>query len=343
MLIDWLTLKLSREDAPDWFGWRVLEEQGDRILRYCPRTGTKVWEVPAWETIRSDSHQISIRCSGSSLLVQGSPARCLGDGDTVFGAGDVGRDIVACAKAMISLITKVHCIFPVPDYRLWSCSRIDVTCNYYLESLAEVRCALSELRNVEGGRYRVSQQAGDTVYWSHKSTMKSAKAYAKGPHLRYLLGKSTYHGRTYNEQDLKKAEKLIRFERTLARHFFRDKEPWYTFDWAFLYREHQSFFNRMIGEESIGITDMSMIERIKKVSESDGQSQAVSRTWALIQVMGWEAARESMQPRTWYRHLSVLRKAGLGDADISAGRVVSLRRRLVLQPVASWEDLRRVA
>lgn len=343
MLIDWLTLILDRTDAPDWSGWGYLEQQGDRIMRYCPKTGSKVWEVPAWDTVRSDSHQITIRCSGSKLVIQGSPARCLGDGDTVFGVGDEGRDVVACAKAMMRVLTKVYCIFPLPDFRLWKLTRIDVTCNFLLASLAEVRCALAELRNVEGGRYRVSQQAGDTVYWSHQSTVRSGKAYAKGPHLKYLLNQDTYKGRSYNTSELKLAERLIRLELRLGRHFLRKQDPWYTLTWDFFYSQHESYFGRMIGDDSIGVADMSMIERISQVAESEGQAQAVSRTWAIIQVMGWEGAKASMRRSTWYLHLAVLRKAGLGDADISAGRVVSLRRRLVLQPVSSWDDLRRVA
>ena len=64
----------------------------------------------------------------------------------------------------------------LPDHpEVWIVSRADITQNIMLDSLSDVRVALRYLRECEGGRYRVSQQAGDTVYWSHRSRLRKGR------------------------------------------------------------------------------------------------------------------------------------------------------------------------
>lgn len=354
MLIDWLTLKLTRESCPDWGGWKQLERWGDRVLRVCARTGAIVWETTAWDSVRSDSHQLAVVASAHSLRIQGSPARVMGDGDTVFGVGVAGRDVYACAAAMIGFIGRRLCLATIPHVRLWSCSRMDVTANYALPRVSDVRVALTELRNIEGGRYRVSQTAGDTVYWSHLSAHRAGKAYAKGAHLRYLLQQHTYAGRRYSDSELTLADKLLREELRLGRKYFLElrklKVAWYSLKWPHWFGEFENYFGRMLG--TVEVVDMaSILDRLLQLPNpkepgqflSEGRAKAVYRTWMSISTIGWQATRELMPPRTWYDHLGFLRQIGLGDADISAGRVISLRRPLVLTPVTSWEELRMAA
>lgn len=343
-MIDWISLRLDSSSCPDFGGWVALRNWGDRILRYCPRTGETRWEVAAWDSIRSDSHQLAIKASAGGLWVQGSPARVMGSGDTVFGAGDAGRDVELCARAMIDFAARLLRLSPVPHFRLWVVTRFDVTQNYDLGSAASVRTALAELRNVEGGRYRVSQQAGDTVYYSHLSRHRAGKAYAKGPHLVHLLKQSTYTGCRYSESDLELAHRLLRLELRLGSKFFHQLQmPWYLLKWSDLKEQHDSYFMRMVGVEGIEVTDMGYVDRFVKVAPSEGQGRGAARSWALVQSMGWQAARESIPKSTWYLHQKIWRAAGLGDADISAGRVVSLRRPLIMRPVSSWDELRLAA
>jgi hypothetical protein len=348
-MIDWLSLRLDAQNCPDWGGWRRLAYWGDRIMRYCPASGAIVWESAAWDSVRSDSHQLALKASAGSLFVQGSPARVMGDGDTVFGSAVGGRDICRCAETMIAFASRLLHVSPVPSLRLWACSRADVTQNFLIEGLgaAGVRVALSELRSIEGGRYRVSQQAGDTVYWSHLSRHRAGKAYAKGPHLRYLMKKDTYTGRLYDDSELSLADLLLRLELRLgSKFFFNLREqgiPWYNLTWSDLQAQHDEYFERMLGVEGVEGVGMQFVEQCVRVAPSEGQGKAAARTWSVIQSMGWQAARDSMPLRTWYRHLKILKAAGLGDADISAGRVVSLRRPLLIRPVVSWSDLHQVA
>lgn len=344
MLIDWLSLRLDESACPDWAGWVLLRSWGDRILRYCPRTGETRWEIAAWDSIRSDSHQLAIKVSGGSLMVQGSPARVMGVGDTVFGLGDEGRNIVQCAKMMIEFASRLIYCNPVPHYRLWKLTRIDITGNYLLPNLAGVRVALGELRNIEGGRYRVSQQAGDTVYWSHLSRHRAGKAYAKGPHLAYLFKQASYTGCRYSESDLALADRLLRLELRLGSKWFHQCPiPWYRLAWDTLKKQHDDYFMRMVGVEGVEGVDMDYVDRFVRVAPTPGQGKAAARSWALVATMGWQAARDTMPKSTWYRHCQIWRAAGFSDADISAGRVVSLRRPLIMYPVSSWEELRELS
>ena len=62
--------------------------------------------------------------------------------------------------------------------------------------------------------------------------------------------------------------------------------------------------------------------------------------WLLIQSHGWQVTRDTTSKSTWYRNLKVLHKAGLGDLDISHGKVVHFRQKIIeAQKVNSWADI----
>jgi hypothetical protein len=207
-------------------------------------------------------------------------------------------------------------------------------------ALADVRSALSILRNCEGGRYRVSQQAGDTVYWQHKSRLKAGKAYAKGPHLRHCVKDPKYSGVRYSEEQLAAVECCLRLELTHGSQFWRERVgcPWYEVKAGELRAWHGEYFGRMLGEAEV--TEMNVEQRVKAVAASEGQAKAAIGAWALIRAYGWEKARDMSSRRTWYRNLKILRDAGLSDADLSAGNVVAIRRPLIqCQEVNSWDEL----
>lgn len=333
MLLDWITARVPM----DMLSPEAREKArglGDRVCCYCPKTGDVRYESSKWDSVRSDSHQVVSRAS-SDLWIQGSPARVVGDGDTVFGAGaSRALDVVGALRRMVAFLAgQLECALPDADY--WIVSRVDVTGNLLLGSLADVRTALSILRGVEGGRYRVSSTAGDTVYWSNQSKLRKGKAYAKGPHLRHLLQKQTYTGRRYEESELKFAERLLRLELTLGREWFA-RNPWKEVTAQRLRVEWEEYFGRMIGGAEM-VEDDDLKTRIIKSADSEGKGKAAYGCWLMIQNEGWERARESYSKTSWYRHIQILRAAGLRDADISAGRVVQLRRRIIeAQLVTSW-------
>ena len=74
MLIDWITAKLDEKHLSEET-IRILRSRSDRIIRISAETGEQVYETQAWDSIRSDSHSITIRMSSDCLFICGSPAR----------------------------------------------------------------------------------------------------------------------------------------------------------------------------------------------------------------------------------------------------------------------------
>ena len=350
MLVDWITAKLPYTVCPA-FPWRDLMGSTDRIQRFNPATGAITWEKTAWESIRSDSHGVTFRFSADALFVQGSPARSEGDGCNVFG-GQAAQslDLIRCLQIMIAHVGRALGT-PLPHAELWHVTRVDVTANLALPSLPDVRVALRTLRDVEGGRYRVSQLAGDTVYWSHSSKLRSGKAYAKGPHLRHLNKLADPGEEKYTEDKIGLADRLLRLELKLGSQFFRelstrfDLGSWRDISPDFLREQWSGYFARMVGSESVDM-NTDLLEKLLALVDAGviptkGQARAAYGLWMLIQSVGWEASKAATSKPSWYRNLGHLRAAGLGDADFSAGSVVTLRRKsLLLEPVTCWEDLR---
>ncbi|RKT46627.1 phage/plasmid replication protein, II/X family [Thiocapsa rosea] len=343
MLVDWITARLPldllcEEDRETLLGL------GDRIRRFNPKTGELCWETTAWDSIRSDSHQINFKPGGDALWIQGSPGRVFGDGDAVFGAGPASAlDLSGCVRGMAAMVFDAQGLQSSPSVGQWIVSRVDVTGMLLLDSLPDVRAALSVLKNCEGQRYRVEQQAGDTVYWSKSSRIRKGKAYAKGPHLRYLMKKRDYQGRRYTDDEIEAAGCLLRLELTLGAQWWRERagKSWWLVSASELKKEWTEYFNRMLGDAKV--TEMNLQERIRAVVETDGQAKAAHACWALIKAYGWDKARDMQSKSAWYRNLKALRDAGLSDADLSHGNVVPFRRPLIeSRMVDSWADLYRL-
>lgn len=336
MLVDWLTIRVSMDRlTPE--ARLVLNELGDRICCYCPKTGHVHYEAPRWNSVRSDSHQIAVK-AGSDLWIQGSPARVLGDGDTVFGSGaSSDLNLKMCGHAMIQFVANQLGI-TLPWVTDWIVSRVDVTQNYALANLDEVHSALAILARTSGGRFRVSSMHGDTVYYNQKSRLRAGKGYSKGSHLEWLMRQPKYDGRRYTVEEIELAKKILRLELRLGREWFR-RNSWLEVTPDELRREFHSYFDRMIGGAEMGAGN-DLRERIYQVSDTQGQGAAAYSMWLLITHEGWEVARQNTSKTTWYRNLKVLRKAGLSDADVSHGRVVPLRRKIIeCQQVDNWLQL----
>lgn len=345
MLIDWVTARLDLQGFFSQKECETLRNHGDRIQRFDPKTGEQRWESSCWESIRSDSHQLSMRVGSDALWVQGSPARIIGNGCAVFGSGaSSALDVVGCVERMAGYAFESFHVEPRGTAKDWQVSRIDVTGNLVLADLSEVREALRVLRDVEGGRYRVSQQAGDTVYWSHLSRIQSGKAYAKGPHLRYQAKRG--NGIDYSEEQLLMAQRLLRLELKIGSQHLREKRSgreWHEMTADDLRKLWAEYFDRMVGGVEIR-DDADLRDRIFLNAESDGRARAAWGLWCQIQTQGRERAREMTTKTSWYRNLKLLRKSGLADADLSVGQVVQLRRRIIeCTHVHSWDELRKSA
>ncbi|TPQ24994.1 phage/plasmid replication protein, II/X family [Methylomonas koyamae] len=343
MLIDWITAYLPMTEIPTDH-WQELRKMTDRVMRYCPRTGETRWESSAWDSIRSDSHQIAFRVGSDAIWIQGSPARVCGSGDAVFGEGpSAALDLVGCLSRMASFVSQQIQLDLPCNPHVWHVTRIDVTGNLILDDLAAVRIALRTLRECEGGRYRVSQQAGDTVYWSHKSRLRSGKAYAKGPHIEYQTKKADYSGREYTKPEKDLISRLLRLELKLGSQWIRERiegnKKWYELTKSDLKNEWNTYFKRMIGEADMK-NDDELKDRIIAAAKTEGQGKSAYMFFLFIKQNGWQAAKENYPKATFFRHTKILRAAGLGDADISTGNVVQLRRKVLeCQVVNNWSEL----
>lgn len=338
-MIDTLALVLDLKNLEHlWAPCAAYCSRGWKIQKYNPTTGEVAWDIGTWEKSRSDDHRIAIKVSSSQIRIQGSTARARGDLNNVWGV----ESLIEAARAHVRLAAQLLPEIPLPtNLRCWRVVRADATYNYDLGGAPEVRQALAYLRDHEGGRYKVDTRRGETVYWSPGSDMRVGKAYHKGCHLNYASRKGQASA---TPEEMKLAERLLRLECEHRAKYWRERRKKGLRDWSWDPRvAHQEYFGPLIG--TVEVAEMNELELFEKHAPTKGQALGAYRTWQLIKAIGHREAMDSMTRATWYRHLKVMKAAGLGWGDLKTGTVVPFRRRLLVisQPVESWDDLRRVA
>lgn len=339
MLLDWLTLKLRSAYIADQQALSDYRNSRPHVTKFTPATGVVEWTVATRESIRTDSHQITVGI-GEDIDISGSPARSKGQRNNVFGSLDVVQaafDHIAAAEAATGI--------PLPrDLSLYRVTRVDVTCNYDMGGDHEVRQALAYLQQTDGGRYKLKSKAG-SVYWSPSSRMRAGKAYAKGPHAWYQRKRCDAQ---YTADELRMLEGVLRLELKLGGEWWRRARNagrnWWEFTAEDFLTEHESYFGKLIGSTEISNMKDVRVE-IWRVAPTEGQAEKAYATWGMIQAFGHAHVREMTKKRTWYRHLRILQDAGLGWGDICAGRVVQLRKTplVIGQPLSGWNDLKKAA
>lgn len=335
-MIDWLTLVL---DLPEHLWARCARHaaHGREILCWTPATGEVEWTTPARESVRSDSHQITVQVSGARVMIQGSPARSMGLRSNVFGSDSLAE----CARAHVRFAQRSLPELALPGPHAWKITRVDVTENFDFGSASEVRQALGYLRHFDGGRYRVDTKRGETVYWSPASTLRSGKAYHKGPHLEWAVGRDQAQATL---EEIQLAHRLLRLELRLGGAWWRRLRQQGFKQWSVnLAEQFEIYWSGLIGK--VEVAEMGELECLRKVCPTEGRALGAYRTWSLIKAVGHLEAKGSMPDRTWYLHVKYLKAAGLGWGDLATGQVVQFRRRALelREPVRSWEELRRVA
>jgi len=107
------------------------------------------------------------------------------------------------------------------------------------------------------------------------------------------------------------------------------------------------FFGRLV--DGVEVTDMERMELVQKIRVAndctESRADAAFATYRNIRADGFDVAKGFISRATWYRHLAMLRKVGISDADLVSGNVVQFRpvRVVLAQPVGSWDDVRRAA
>src|SRR3569832_626733 len=120
--------------------------------------------------------------------------------------------------------------------------------------------------------------------------MRSGKAYAKGPHIRYQARKEQA---APTERELRLADRLLRLELKLGNEFWRRRREEGISDYdADLQGEFARYFSGLIG--AVEVTEMNDLDRIMEVAATEGQAVAAHRSKREIRRIGHLAARDSM-------------------------------------------------
>ncbi|WP_331346821.1 phage/plasmid replication protein, II/X family [Cellvibrio sp. UBA7661] len=340
-MIDWLTLWLDASLLDRDSMQRVLKD-ADRVQRINGLTGEVRWESAVREHIKSDDHNVTVNF-GSRLQIQGSPARVTSS-HNVFGS----LDIQQCAKDMIDFVAKHHSIFIPKNLKLWSCSRIDITQNFDMGSLAQAQQAIDYLKPLKCGRQKTSTY-DTSVIWGKGSTLHKGKAYLKGTQLRELVAKNNAR---VSEVELLKADRLLRLEYTMARgliHRLRENAGmnWYDLTPEILLAHHSDYFSKFIS--TVEVVDMcnvldKLLANVGKGENqipTEGRARAAYRCYTDIRMNGYHIAKETYGRSAWYTHVKNLGTIGLVAADLQPINVVPLRRRQIVldQPISSWDQI----
>jgi len=343
-MIDWLTLIIDGSLLPVDAREKCLNNI-DRIQRINPATGEVRWETVCRESIRSDSHHVTVQF-GSTLTIQGSPAR-IANCNNVFGELDIQK----CALDMITFVATHFHIFLPRNLKKWRCTKIDVTQNFDMGSLEQVQQAIDAYKFIKVGRQKTSTEE-TTVMWGKGSTLHMGKMYAKGPHARKMASQKSA---SYSETELKKADKLLRVEYSIRRLMIRRLREtgleWYQLTPQILLGLHRDYFHKFISE--VEVVDMDnilnlLLENVGKGEgriPTEGRARAAYDCYLRCRELGVKVARTTYPSSTFRKHLQNLRSVGLGESDLQPYNVVPLRRRQLFldKPVSSWDEIQLVA
>lgn len=376
-MIDWMTLRIPLSSFLK--GEEMLEKFTDYLGTQCTYNskGELIREKFVFDIdkLRSDEiglfWQVQYNGKQNYLLIAGSPAS-VEFGNNIFGSNDV----MHCAKVMHKQ-AQLGLQMILPPIHTWQCMRLDFNYNYLLDSNAQVKQALRELKNGHGSRQKISNGHGDTLEIGHSSKMISGVIYDKGTQVKNLVKKLFKDDKPipYEPWEIDIIGRLLRFELRLKRQWFEklkhkkdykhflhndintkqslknyrdyyeNTQPWTEITEQDLIEKHYSYFKPFTG--SIGVTDMTtLLKNLTDLGLSEGRARAAYQTWALIKTMGYEQAKESLNPNTFRNHKSYLLKAGLTQTDLqnSENNVLVFKRKTIelSTPVTNWSEVLRL-
>lgn len=339
MLIDWLTLRCKISDIQENDLLQLIPYLAKMEIT-CLLTDevVKTKMVVDIDAVRSDFTGMvwSISSNGKDkyLNIGASPAS-LEHGSNLFGSFDYQH----CKQILLNHARKVLpnvCLF----HDEWHPRRIDITQNFHMESLIQVKDALHILRASDGMRQK-STVKGDSVYWGESSKYKRGKAYDKYTQACELNKRFIKQSKTpiYTNEQLQQMSSIIRLEMTLGRQWFDEHQDESLLTPDYLIKQHNEFFGQFIGDSEV--TDMDkLLKALIQTAPSEGRARSAYNTYLNIKHNGYNHTKESMNYNTFRIHKKHLLNAGLCQADLTSGRVIELRkRRITMQPVYNWSHL----
>ncbi|MEE4245102.1 MAG: phage/plasmid replication protein, II/X family [Kangiellaceae bacterium] len=338
-MIDWLTLTISHDEISEETR-AYFDSLSDMIIR-IDNDGQEVWRTSAAVPLRSDSHGLTLKSGTNGVTLMGSPAR-ITQNNNIFGK----RCVVECAHDMINFVQN-HTGHALPlDLNLWKCTRIDVTLNHIMDSEEDVKYALEEMANANGGRFRVMNH-GSTVYWNKTSQHLSGKAYAKGAHVRHMIkktsrqlnrkaleGKDTARERaslfSATHEEIFVSNHILRLELKLGNKKMRQLDkPWHHLTIEELEQMNVIYFEKIIGNEiKKTITEDNIVSELVNSGLTERQAKAARTTWVMIQKTSYDWVYNNMSRATFYRHKKQLEKIGFGLADFQSGKITNIASQL---------------
>ena len=343
-MIDRLLLILPYDVAPTGL-IEMLQSRFNRLLEIAP-DGSVNWEKPRTSRVRSDDPDVNIRFAAKGVHLWGSPAMVMGT-NNVFGSSDIRE----CATSMLLHASRaLECM--LPSIEVWQLGGLDITHNYMLEDVRDVKSALSFYGRISNGKLKTTRYP-ESVYFGMGSRLRTGKIYAKGYQLE-KLGKKHDLGLSNWQKAI--CYNFLRFELCLKSYWFarylKTHPGWEWLDMTeddleSIYGEFWADIVGPGGEVELPATDLDMEGRILDAAASlclsVGLGTAAFKTWCCIQSVGCDNTRYMTSPATWYRHLNILKHAGLTTADFQEGEVLPVRINTIRlgEPVNSWDDVRR--
>lgn len=333
MLIDWISMRYPVVTSDDVALRDSLRRSCNLVTEINEETGEviAVWYKQSKddESIRSDSHRVTLRVSPSTIYIKGSPARVM-NGNNVFGSADLRQ----CANAMLRKVSETKEVI-LPHLDRWILTRVDVTQNYDCGS--NVGTALESLAEAKDGHLKVKNQK-ETIYWNSGSDFWQAKAYAKGPH----VVKEAKAGRQHlTDEQLELAQRLLRFEVQLCSKILRRQGlDFKTLTFPVMRELFMKLAAKIVPTSSQITNDVTLLDALRK-AYGIRRARTLQATWALIQQGGEAYAAQMMSRPTFFRHKADLKAVGMSSADFSARKVVAFRpRQIVVRPVDAWHELK---
>lgn len=369
--IDWLTLVLTVPVEYHSILTKIIAGL-PQVMKWIPNSGKIEWSISTFQShnfsddddpdfLPSDYYKIAVKFQPDSIIFSGSPARFLNEGNNVFGPHSLNVAVDLFHAAIVRFFQHYPVPIPLPPITdsAWSCRRIDMTSNFLLPSLVDCSTVIDLLANRRAVQGAVAEfdglslpdasvsksWGGKTVYWGRRSKNTKTKVYAKGPHLRHQLARD--EARCQGGDEIL-VDRLLRFEVTFGSKFFynwrHDHDPGTHF--LSVYPALVAFFNSrrdLILGNNFDIRDRKMeeLDLLISVCPSLAIANSVYRTLLFSRSHGIELLKQTMSKRSFYRHVALLKKAGLHLED--APNLIRFVRTIEMQPVGSWEELRKLA
>lgn len=349
-MIDRLLLCLPSQYMPDGLFEKLLSRYG--VLAYYDKHGEQIWEKPSTAKLRSDDPDVNFRFVKDGIQIWGSPAMQMAK-NNVFGSSD----IVVCAEVMIAKAgLALEC--ELPHYKLWELKGLDITHNYYLDSPNDVKSALNFFGRLSDGRLKTVRYP-ESVYYGQGSKLRTGKVYAKGFQLDVLEKRMQDYDLGLNDWERASCYNLIRLELCLKsewvkryanKHYEQTGQGfrWWNMSENDLNVIYVDFWERITGngieiEKHDFNTEGRCVDAALSLGLSEGLGKSAFKTWSVIKSIGSTAAKDITTKATWYRHLKILKTAGLTSGDISEGSILPVRfTKIALdRRVESFDEVRR--